>query len=62
MTRVDEWTKAEMGVGAAIASGNQEEKGKMADLVQKVIKRIKIVRLGTKSDMKTKRVGAEASI
>lgn len=51
-----------MGVGAAIASGNQEEKGKMADLVQKVIKRIKIVRLGTKSDMKTKRVGAEASI
>jgi len=24
---VDEWTKAETGVGAAIAAGNQDEKG-----------------------------------
>lgn len=27
VTRVDEWTKAETGVGAAIAAGNQEENG-----------------------------------
>lgn len=33
VTRVEEWTKAEIGVGAAIAKGNQGEKGKMADLV-----------------------------
>jgi len=27
VTRVDEWTKAETGVGAAIAAGNHAEKG-----------------------------------
>jgi hypothetical protein len=27
VTRVEEWTKAETGVGAAIAAGNQAEKG-----------------------------------
>ena len=34
VTRVDEWTKADTGVGAAIAAGNQEEKGIWALLVQ----------------------------
>jgi len=33
VTKVEECTKAEIGVGAAIAAGNQEEKGKIADLV-----------------------------
>jgi hypothetical protein len=27
VTRVEEWTKAEIGVGADIARGSQEEKG-----------------------------------
>lgn len=27
VTKVDEWTKADTGVGAAIAAGNQAEKG-----------------------------------
>jgi len=27
VTRVDEWTKADTGVGAAIAAGSQELKG-----------------------------------
>ena len=27
VTRVEEWTSAETGVGAAIAAGNQAEKG-----------------------------------
>ena len=27
VTRVEEWTSAEIGVGAAIAKGSQEEKG-----------------------------------
>ena len=27
VTRVEEWTKAETGVGAAIAAGSQDEKG-----------------------------------
>lgn len=30
VTKVDEWTKAEIGVGAAIAIGNQAEKGNWA--------------------------------
>ena len=33
VTRVEEWTKAETGVGAAIAAGNQDLKGNWADLV-----------------------------
>lgn len=33
VTRVEEWTKEETGVGAAIAAGNQEEKGTCALLV-----------------------------
>ena len=32
-TKVDEWTNEEIGVGAAIAAGNQEEKGNWALLV-----------------------------
>ena len=34
VTKVDEWTKADTGVGAAIAAGNQAEKGIWALLVQ----------------------------
>ena len=34
VTRVDEWTKAETGVGAAIAAGNHAEKGICALFVQ----------------------------
>lgn len=30
MTKVEEWTRAEIGVGAAIAAGSQEEKGNWA--------------------------------
>lgn len=33
VTRVEEWTKAETGVGAAIAAGSQAEKGICALLV-----------------------------
>ncbi len=36
VTRVEEWTKEETGVGAAIAAGNQDEKGNWALLVIKV--------------------------
>jgi len=36
VTNVDEWTNAETGVGAAIAKGNQDEKGNCALLVTKV--------------------------
>lgn len=43
VTKVDEWTKAEIGVGAAIAAGSQAEKGNWALFVQEArIKRIKI--------------------
>jgi len=34
VTRVDEWTNALTGVGAAIAAGNQHLKGNWALLVQ----------------------------
>ena len=30
VTRVEEWTRAETGVGAAIAAGNQAQKGNWA--------------------------------
>ena len=33
MTRVEEWTKEETGVGAAIAAGSQDENGIIALLV-----------------------------
>jgi len=33
VTKVEEWTKEETGVGAAIAAGNQEENGNWALLV-----------------------------
>lgn len=35
VTSVDEWTKEEIGVGAAIAAGSQGENGNKADLVDK---------------------------
>ena len=34
MTKVEEWTNADTGVGAAIAAGNHAEKGIWALLVQ----------------------------
>lgn len=45
VTRVEEWTKAETGVGAAIAAGNQLEKGICALFVIAAIKIDKIIRL-----------------
>jgi len=41
MTIVDEWSKAETGVGADIAKMSQEEKGSCADLEKKMMKREK---------------------
>lgn len=43
VTKVDEWTKADTGVGAAIAFGNQEEKGIWALFVIAVMMKIVIV-------------------
>jgi len=43
VTRVEECTRAETGVGADMAIGNQAEKGKRADLVIDVIKTKKII-------------------
>lgn len=37
MTRVDEWTNEETGVGAAMAAGSHEEKGICALLVKDAI-------------------------
>ena len=37
VTKVDEWTKAETGVGAAMAAGSQAEKGSWALLVKELI-------------------------
>lgn len=34
VTRVEEWTMAEIGVGADIAAGNQQDKGNWALLVK----------------------------
>ena len=44
VTRVDEWTSAETGVGAAMAAGSQLEKGTCALLViaATIIKRMTI--------------------
>jgi hypothetical protein len=44
VTRVEEWTKAEIGVGAAIASGSHGEKGYRALFVINVKTNIKINR------------------
>lgn len=45
VTRVDEWTREEIGVGAAMAAGSQGEKGKRADFVERVrIKRTDVTR------------------
>lgn len=38
VTRVDEWTNDEIGVGAAIAAGSQGENGNNADFVDKAMK------------------------
>ena len=41
VTKVEEWTKEEIGVGAAIAAGSQGENGKRADLVDRETNRRK---------------------
>lgn len=43
VTRVEEWTRAETGVGAAIAAGNQAEKGIWALFVQAAITTITVI-------------------
>jgi hypothetical protein len=43
VTKVEEWTRAETGVGAAIALGNQVEKGICALLVKVVVNNINII-------------------
>ena len=46
MTKVEEWTKAETGVGAAIAAGNHALKGICALFVHPaIIKKIKIQKI-----------------
>ena len=47
VTRVEEWTNAEIGVGAAIARGSHGENGKMALLVIKVKVKKRVIREGT---------------
>jgi hypothetical protein len=40
---VEEWTREEIGVGAAIAAGSQGEKGKRADFVERAKNKIKAI-------------------
>lgn len=56
---MDEWTKADTGVGAAIAAGSQEEKGNCALLViaatkikMKLALRVGILEADTKAKLK----------
>ena len=56
---MDEWTRAEIGVGAAIAMGSQEEKGKIADLVINAIRRRERMGEGKREDEKGVRVAEE---
>lgn len=57
MTRVEEWTKAEIGVGAAIARGNHGEKGYKALLVINVRTRKETKKLLGKSEVKKVKSG-----
>lgn len=43
VTKVDEWTNAEIGVGAAIAAGSHAEKGNWALFEQAAVIKSKIV-------------------
>lgn len=54
VTKVEEWTKAEMGVGADIAAGNQEEKGNKADFVIQPVKKTTITKKGTDNTLLSK--------
>lgn len=45
VTNVEEWTKEEIGVGAAIAAGSQGENGKSADLVDRAIKSSRAIKV-----------------
>lgn len=60
MTRVEEWTREEMGVGAAIASGSQEEKGYKALLVIKDKVISNAVNSVKENELKKKKEGEEA--
>lgn len=57
VTRVEEWTKAEIGVGAAIANGNHGENGKIALFVIKVTPKRKTTLVGATMEVKEKRSG-----
>lgn len=48
VTRVEEWTRAEIGVGAAIAAGSQAEKGNCALLEIAAVNRSSRVIVGNK--------------
>lgn len=52
MTKVEEWTKEDTGVGAAIAAGSQEEKGTWALLVERPKK---IKSMATKEELDRKK-------
>lgn len=45
VTKVDEWTSADTGVGAAIAAGNQAENGICALLVIAAIVKVRTIQL-----------------
>ena len=57
MTRVEEWTRAEIGVGAAIAIGSQGEKGKIALFVMKVSIKKRVSRALELDEVNTKKSG-----
>lgn len=51
VTRVDEWTNAEIGVGAAIAAGNQADKGNCALFEIAATINRKIINIGWNCDL-----------
>jgi len=57
VTRVEEWTRAEIGVGAAIAIGSQGEKGKIALFVMKVSIKKRVSRALELDEVNTKKSG-----
>ena len=57
MTRVEECTRAEIGVGADMARGNQEENGKIADLVEKAKNKSTTEEVGITEELNHELVG-----
>lgn len=52
VTRVEEWTRAEMGVGAAMAAGSQAENGNCALFVHAAMQmKIKVIKVLEKLNM-----------